>query len=91
MLRILHAHSFVKWTVRCEEMYLQFVCELEDVEFRIMAFTCDQGGANYGFKTTLGLTEDAPWIQNPRRPDSFIFFFYDWVHVYKNLRNNLLY
>ena len=35
MLRILHAHSFVKWTVRCEEMYLQLVCELEDVEFHV--------------------------------------------------------
>ena len=46
-------------------MYLQVLCELEDMEFRVMASTCDQGGANYGFKTTLRLTKDAPWIQNP--------------------------
>ena len=73
-----------------KELYMQFICELEDVGTNVMASTCDQGGANYGLITKLGLTEDAPWIQNPRRPDSFVFFFYDWVHVHKNLRNNLL-
>ena len=72
------------------ELHMQFICELEDVEVRVMASTCDQGGSNYGLKTTLGLTEDAPWVQNPRRPDSFVFFLFDWVHVHKNLRNNLL-
>ena len=59
------------------ELHMQFICELEDVEVRVMASTCDQGGSNYGLKTTLGLTEDAPWVQNPRRPDSFVFFLFD--------------
>ena len=73
-----------------KELYMQFICELEDVGLHVQASTCDQGGANYGLIKKLGLTLDAPWINNPRRPDSFVFFLFDWVHVHKNLRNNLL-
>ena len=69
---------------------MQFIWELENVGLMVMASTCDQGGANYGLRTTLKLTEDAPWVQNPNRPDSFVFFCFDWAHVHKNLRNNLL-
>ena len=72
------------------ELHMQFIWELENVELLVMASTCDQGGANYGLKKTLGLTVDAPWVQNPKRPDCFVFFKFDWAHVHKNLRNNLL-
>ena len=27
------------------ELHMQFLCELEDVEVHVMAFTCEQGGA----------------------------------------------
>ena len=73
-----------------KELYMEFICALQEVGLEIHASTCDQGGANYGLMSELGITEDAPWIENPAKPDYFIFFLYDWVHVHKNLRNNLM-
>ena len=73
-----------------KDLYMQLICTLEDAGLEVVSSTCDQGGSNYGLISELGIEDDAPWVQNPRRPDYFVFFNFDWVHVHKNLRNNLL-
>ena len=73
-----------------KDLYMQAVTDLEDAGVHVQASTCDQGPSNIGCKTDLGVTEDAPWIPNPKRPDQLVMFSYDWVHLHKSFRNNLI-
>ena len=59
----------------------------------VLAFTCDQGGANEGLRKSLGITKDNQSFQNPAHPndpDKVVYFLHDYVHVEKLWRNAVL-
>ena len=58
-----------------------------DQGFDVVAIVCDQGASNRTAYKKLGVTTKNPYINtNERR----IFCFYDVVHLFKSIRNNLL-
>jgi len=60
---------------------------LVDQGFDVVAIVCDQGASNRTAYKKLGVTTKNPYINtNERR----IFCFYDVVHLFKSIRNNLL-
>ena len=77
-----------------KELFDKIVIALEDAGVSVNAFTCDQGGANDGFvRNKLGISVDKSWYQNPKYPNDTtkkIFGLFDYVHVSKNWRNNLV-
>ena len=89
-----------KFPVFCEfdkavtvDLYNQLIIFLEDAGCRVLSSTCDQGGANDGLQRKLGISVNKLWHQNPKYPEDptrVVFFLDDFVHAFKNWRNNLL-
>ena len=73
-----------------KELFDQTVIMIENVGGKCLASTSDQGGDNIGLKNELGITEDNVTYPNPAHPSRPIYFLFDFVHIYKNLRNNML-
>ena len=87
-----------------KSLLLQIIFQLEMIGVRILITTCDQAGANQGLAKALGIfptkktskelgVEHDPenvTFTNPWDSDREIFFSFDWVHAFKNLRNHLL-
>lgn len=53
----------------------------------VVAIVCDQGAANRTAQNKLGVTTEKPFFEIMERT---IFCFYDFVHLIKSVRNNLL-
>ena len=72
------------------ELFIDLIIAVENAGPMVLSSTCDQGGSNIGLFTTLGVTPQTPWYPNPNDPSRMIYMGFDWVHVFKNLRNNLM-
>lgn len=85
-----------------KSLLLQIIFQLESIGIRVLITTCDQAGGNQGLAKSLGIFTDKKTSQklgveqenvtftNPWDPDREIFFSFDWVHAFKNLRNHML-
>ena len=74
----------------------KIITKVEEVGYNVKTITCDMGPKNRGLATQLGIFVDTEnpensktWFQNPARPDSKIFWFYDIPHLVKLCRNNV--
>ena len=72
------------------EIYKEIIMELEQVGGHVLISTCDQGGKNEGLAKRLGITKEKFWIQNPFDSSRIVLWSYDFIHVFKNDRNNTL-
>ena len=67
---------------------------LYDIGIFLVSTTCDQGGSNRGMATqqNISVHNQKIEIRHPTLPDLIIiiFFIYDFVHLFKSLRNHLL-
>ena len=71
-------------------LYHELISDLEQIDIKVLGSVCDQAGENEGLKRALGVTKLKPWSTNPHDPTRKVFFFFDFVHVFKNLRNHML-
>ena len=74
------------------------------IGIRVLITTCDQAGSNQAVAKSLGIfpnkktsktlgVEHDPenvTFPNPWDQEREVFFSFDWVHAFKNLRNHLL-
>ena len=58
--------------------------------FHVIASSCDMARTNQTLAKSLGVTAEEPFFQNPSRPNSHIYWFYDVSHLIKLVRNHLL-
>ena len=58
--------------------------------FHVIASSCDMARTNQTLAKSLGVTAEEPYFQNPSRPNSHIYWFYDVSHLIKLVRNHLL-
>ena len=70
-------------------LFDETVIFLENVGGKCLASTCDQGGDNIGLKNELGISKDNVTYPNPANPSRLIYFLFDFVHIYKNLRHSV--
>jgi hypothetical protein len=77
-------------TALSKPLLFEIITALEVLGVKVLITTCDQGPKNVGLQGQLGVTEDNVKFQNPFCPDRFVFFSYDWVHCFKNIRNHML-
>ena len=68
----------------------QIICSLEAINVQVLITVCDQGGSNEGLAKRLKITPEDTSFRNPFDSARSIFFAFDYVHVYKNLRNHLM-
>ena len=87
-----------------KSLLLQVIFQLEMIGIKVLITTCDQAGSNqavaksFGIfpskKTSkdLGIDHDPENVTftNPWDNERQVFFSYDFVHAFKNLRNHLL-
>ena len=71
-------------------LLLQIIVQLEAIGIKILSTVCDMGADNQGLASELGITPENITFPNPWDPDRSIYFSYDFVHGFKNLRNHLL-
>ena len=69
---------------------MQIIMALEDTGLTIFACTCDQGPQNTSLAKKLGITTEQTTFEHPTDSNRRVFFLYDWVHLFKSCRNNLL-
>ena len=55
-----------------------------------MISVCDQGPRNMGLAKELGISPDKTWITHPFNADWNVYWAYDFIHLFKSLRNNML-
>ena len=70
-----------------KETLIEIICALETIGIHILLIVCDQGGRNMGLPKKLGITSENVSFTNPFDPNRVIFFSYDFVHTFKNLRS----
>ena len=85
-----------------KSLLLQIIFQLESIGIKIMITTCDQAGGNQALAKSLGIFADKKTCEelgveqenvtftNPWDSERDVFFSYDWVHAFKNLRNHML-
>merc|ERR1712020_222417 len=87
-----------------KSLLFQIIFELEMIGIKVLITTCDQAGGNQGLAKSLGIfptkkiskqlgVEHDPenvTFTNPWDNEREIFFSFDWVHAFKNLRNHML-
>ena len=73
-----------------KELYNEALSRIEDAGMRVLVVTCDQGGSNNSLNSRLGITVEEPWSPNPKHPERRVYHTKDWIHVMKNLKNNLM-
>ena len=71
-------------------LLMQIILELEAIGIRVMTTVCDMAAENQALGKQLGINTTNVSFPNPWDPERPVFFTYDWVHGYKNLRNHLL-
>lgn len=73
-----------------KENLFKIINEIEKNGIEILATISDQGGRNESLAKSLQITARKPFFQNPFDESRDIFFIFDWNHVFKNWRNNIL-
>ncbi len=90
---------FQHWKVPCwfsysttmdVNVYLEVIRTIEGHGLHVVTSSCDQGGANQGLASTLGIDIGRTTFANPARPESRIHWIFDVPHILKNLRSALL-
>ena len=71
-------------------LLMQIIIQLEAIGVKVLSTVSDMGGDNQGLANDLRITPDNITFPNPWDPERPIYFAYDWVHSFKNLRNHLL-
>ena len=71
-------------------LLMQIIIQLEAIGIKVLTTVSDMGGDNQALARELGITTENISFTNPWDPDRQIYFSYDWVHGFKNLRNHLL-
>ena len=72
------------------EIYNEILYALGSIGIRVMLSVCDQGPRNQGLARALGITPSKPFITHPFNPDWSVFWAYDFIHLFKSLRNHIL-
>ncbi len=72
-------------------LLLEIICALESVKLKVLIALSDMGPKNRGLvsKSQLNIGEECTFA-NPFDSSREVLFAFDWVHVFKNLRNHLL-
>ena len=73
-----------------KDEYLDIVKKIEAKGFHVASTTCDMARTNQTLAKSLGVTTDNPRHENPCRPGSFVYWFYDPSHLIKLVRNHLI-
>ena len=90
---------FQSWKVPCwfsyattmdPQVYLEIIRTLEGLGLHVVTSSCDQGGANQGLASAMGIDVGRTTFANPARPESRIHWIFDVPHILKNLRSALL-
>ena len=71
-------------------LLMQIIVQLEAIGIKVVSTVCDMSGDNQGLATSLGINTQNVTFENPWDSDRQIYFAFDWVHGFKNLRNHLL-
>ena len=69
---------------------LDIITKIESHGFHTVSVTCDMARSNQKLGKSLGVTVDNPRFPNPCRPNNFVYWFYDPVHLIKLVRNHLI-
>ena len=70
--------------------YNELIFQLESVRARVLITLSDQGPKNEGLANELGCSVDNFTVKNPYDSSRKIYFSYDLIHAFKNLRNHML-
>ena len=73
-----------------KEHYNQCILHLEGIKIKVLLSACDQGPRNVGLAKALGVSKTNVRVPNPYDSSRFVLFSYDFVHIFKNIRNHLL-
>ena len=73
-----------------KQEYLDIIKKIEEYGFHVVASSCDMAKANQSLAKALGVTPETPYFQNPCRPNSHIYWFYDVCHLIKLVRSHLI-
>ena len=73
-----------------KEHYNQCILHLEGIKIKVLLSVCDQGPRNVGLAKALGVSKTNVRVPNPYDSSRFVLFSYDFVHIFKNIRNHLL-
>ena len=68
----------------------EIIIEVETTKALVFTCTSDQGPRNISLANELGISPTKIYFQHPNDPDRIIFWIWDFPHVYKSGRNNLL-
>ena len=71
-------------------LLMQIIVQLEAIGIKVMSTVCDMSGDNQALAKELGIDTENISFTNPWDQDRQVFFAFDWVHGFKNLRNHLL-
>jgi hypothetical protein len=77
-------------TALSKTVLFEIIMALEALGVKMLIATCDQGSKNLGLARQLGVTEDNVKFENPFCSERSVYFCYDWVHCFKNIRNHML-
>ena len=70
--------------------YMECVLHLEAIGLKVLISSCDQGPRNISLANDLGINSDNVSVPNPYDESRFVLFVFDWVHIFKNIRNHFL-
>ena len=70
--------------------YNATIFQLESIGVPVLISACDQGPRNCGLAKLLGVSTENVEVINPFDSSRFVLFSFDFVHVFKNLRNHFL-
>ena len=73
-----------------KEILHEAITAMEAAGFHVISICSDMGPKNTDVRSSLGVTLDEPWFNNPVREGSRIFWLHDIPHITKNLRKQLL-
>ena len=77
-------------TAVTSRIYFEIIYQLEAISTQILISLSDQGPRNLSLAKELGVSTENVLVPNPFDPSRFIVFSYDFIHVFKNLRNHIL-
>ena len=69
---------------------LEIISKIELAGFHVCSVTCDMAKSNQKLAKMLGVSPESPRFENPSRPNSFIYWFYDPSHLIKLVRSHLI-
>ena len=73
-----------------QTLLMQIIIQLEAIGIKVLSTVCDMGSDNQSLANELGITPQNITFPNPWLPERHIYFSFDFVHGFKNLRNHFL-